>query len=84
MARKRGMTVFFMDGSRMHLEFPEQLQNQMMMAAHIDKALEKQHLVVEADGSLMVIPFDNVKYIEVHPCPEKLPDYVIHKAHLSA
>jgi len=29
---------------------------------------------------LLVIPFDNVRYIEAHPAPEKLPEYIIRGA----
>jgi len=29
---------------------------------------------------LLVIPFDNVRYIEAHPAPSKLPEYIIRGA----
>jgi hypothetical protein len=29
------------------------------------------------DGVLLVIPFDNIKYIEAHPAPAKLPEYIL-------
>jgi hypothetical protein len=32
------------------------------------------------DGVLLVIPFDNVRYIEAHPAPSKLPEYIIRGA----
>ena len=36
--------------------------------------------LLEAEGALIVIPFDNVKYVQVHPSPKKLPPGVIRGA----
>jgi hypothetical protein len=36
--------------------------------------------VVEADGALVLIPFENVKYLQVYPAPKKLPGGVIRGA----
>jgi hypothetical protein len=29
---------------------------------------------------LLVIPFDNIRYLEAHPAPAKLPEYIIRGA----
>jgi hypothetical protein len=49
-------------------------------AAKLKDALEARHLVIEAEGALIVIPFDNVKYLQVYPAPKKLPAGVIRGA----
>jgi hypothetical protein len=35
---------------------------------------------VEVEGNLLVIPMRNVKYVELIPAPEQLPDGVIRNA----
>jgi hypothetical protein len=75
---KRGMIIHFTDGSRKTLEFPQQLADADSTAAlRLKDALDARHLVLEAEGALIVIPFDNVKYLQVHPAPKKLPPGVI-------
>ena len=78
---KRGMLIHFMDGSKKLLEFPQQIADtDATAAARIKEALETRHLLIEADGALLVIPFENVKYLQVHPAPRKLPAGVIRGA----
>jgi hypothetical protein len=75
---KRGMIIHFTDGSRKTLEFPQQISDSdSTMALRVKDALEARHIVLEAEGALIVIPFDNVKYVQVHPAPKKLPPGVI-------
>jgi hypothetical protein len=77
-APTRGMTIHFTDGSKKTLEFPRQIaETDSTMALRIKDALEARHIVLEAEGALIVIPFDNVKYVQVHPAPKKLPPGVI-------
>ena len=78
---KRGMIIYFTDGSNKALEFPPQFADtDSTLALRIKEALEARHLVLEAEGALIVIPFDNVKYVQVHPVPKKLPPGVIRGA----
>jgi hypothetical protein len=80
-APKRGMIIHFTDGSKKTLEFPQQMADtDATMALRIKDALESRHIVLEAEGALIVIPFDNVKYVQVHPVPKKLPPGVIRGA----
>jgi hypothetical protein len=75
---RRGMVITFTDGSKKVLEFPQQMADTDSTAAlRIKDALDARHLVLEAEGALIVIPFDNVKYLQVHPAPKKLPPGVI-------
>ena len=75
---KRGMIIYFTDGSKKVLEFPQQIaDSDVAAAAKMKEALEARHLVLEADGALLVIPFENVKYVQIYPAPKKLPGGVI-------
>ena len=79
--QKRGMIIHFTDGTKKVLEFPQQVaDSDATAAARIKDALEARHLVIEAEGALIVIPFESVKYLQVYPAPKKLPSGVIRGA----
>lgn len=78
MNEKRGLIIHFMDGSKKLLEFPQQVADtDVAAAAKLKEALEARHLVIEAEGALVVIPLANVKYLQLTPAPKKLPAGVI-------
>ena len=81
MSEKRGLIIHFMDGTKKVLEFPQQVaDSDVAAAAKLKEALEARHLVIQAEGALVVIPFENVKYLQVYPAPKKLPAGVIRGA----
>jgi hypothetical protein len=76
--QERGMIIHFTDGTKKVLEFPQQIaDSDAAAAARIKEALEARHLTLEVDGALVVIPLENVKYLQVYPAPKKLPAGVI-------
>jgi len=78
MAQERRLIIHFTDGSKKTLEFPQQVADaDATLAARLKEALEARHLVVEADGALIVIPFENIRYLQAYPAPKKLPSYAI-------
>ena len=77
MAIKRFLTIHFIDGSRLSVTFPQQSDDFSQIASRVQKALDANQLAIEIDGELFVIPMNNVKYLQVNPSPEKLPDTVI-------
>jgi hypothetical protein len=84
MAKQRGMTVFFNDGSRLSVDFPVQNPTPQNITAQVQNLLKDQYLMLEVDGALMMFPFHNIKYIQVYPAPDPLPANVIRGASLSA
>jgi hypothetical protein len=40
-----------------------------------EDVLKKRYVMFEADGTLMLIPFENVKYIQLYPAPQKVPGH---------
>jgi hypothetical protein len=73
--RQRQIIIHFTDGTRINVLFPVQGgDTPAQMAATVRKALALDKLAIEADGSLLVIPTRNIKYMKVYPCPEALPD----------
>ena len=78
---KRGMIIYFTDGTKKVLEFPQQAAvGDANLADKLKAILEARHLTFEADGALVVIPLQNVKYIQSYPAPKKLPSGVIRGA----
>jgi len=77
MTKKRFLTVHFTDGSKLSMSFPQQTDDFNQIANRVQKALDANQLAIELDGEMFVIPMNNIKYLQVNPAPEKLPDYVI-------
>jgi hypothetical protein len=79
--QKRSMIIHFNDGSKKLLEFPTPVpDSDANLAARLKEALDARHLVLEADGALVVIPVESIKYLQSFPAPMKLPAYAIRGA----
>ena len=52
------------------------------IATRIEKAIEANELLIELEDRLLVIPLNNIKYIEITPAPPKLPKFAIRNARL--
>jgi len=83
MELERGMIVHFCDGSQMRVSFPKQVTHDDSVSVRLERLLEKNVIMIEADGALLAIPFASVKYVQVYPAPGGLPDYVIRQASIS-
>ena len=71
-------TFFFMDGTKMVLKWPRQSGGDpSSLASNIKNALDSDKLMVEVEGQLFVIPVRNIKYFQISPAPEKLPQGVL-------
>ena len=84
MTAKREMTIHYMDGSKMKLDFPLQTENENARVIKLKEALAARHLIVEVDGALLIIPFENIKYVQAYPAPSKLPENAIRAASFTA
>ena len=80
MTSERGMTIYFMDGSKMAVTFPKQVKSEEIVSVRLEQMLDKPALMIEADGALLMLPFSNIKYLQVYPAPSRLPDYVLKDA----
>jgi hypothetical protein len=77
----RRATFFFVDGTTLTLELPKQAPKGLFaLETALDNAITAPQLAVEVGGKLVVIQMANVKYIEVSPCPERLPERVLRSA----
>jgi hypothetical protein len=79
MTDKRTMTIHFHDGTKVSFAFPVQTDRQGMTSA-IEGLPKREHLTIEADGTLLLFPLSSIKYVQVSPSPEVLPEDVIRRA----
>ena len=76
MTDHRGITIYFTDGSKMSLDFPKQSPSEMAAMLKLSDVLSKRYMLFETDGTLMMVPFENVKYVQVYPAPPDIPGQV--------
>ena len=49
-------------------------------ADDLEKALSRNSMAFEVDGKLILVPYSNVKYMEIDPAPAELPIGMIRNA----
>lgn len=74
---KRGLIIHFCDGSKLHIEFPVQAANETAALLGMEEILKQRQIIANVDGAAVIIPFDNIKYIQVYPSPHNLPRHAI-------
>ena len=84
----RGLTITFMDGSKLSFGFPQQGANAAAKQLKLEEFLKSPYLMVLADGALTMFPVTNIKSIQL-PLGGKdteqvrLPGHVIRNAKLT-
>lgn len=73
MNNQRAITIHFNDGTKMSLDFPKQAPSEVAAMLKLNDVLQKRHMLFEADSTLLVVPFENVRYIQVYPAPADIP-----------
>ncbi|MGE0085662.1 MAG: hypothetical protein AB7S75_14730 [Desulfococcaceae bacterium] len=74
------LSIFFIDGTCMTVEFPYQMPGADPVAVAsafrkvIDGTVMGNSLAVEVGGDLILIPKSNIKYIRLTPGPKTLPE----------
>jgi hypothetical protein len=84
MTPTRGLTVHFNDGTTLTVEFPQQAANEAARAMMEREILKRRLLTVEAEGALLYIPFENVKFMTLFPAPDEAPKFAIRGASISS
>jgi hypothetical protein len=83
----RGLTINFMDGTKLSFGFPEQGANTAAKQIKIEEFMKNPYLMVLADGILTMFPVVNIKSIQLPVSAEevekiRLPAHVIRNATL--
>ena len=73
--------IYFMDGTKIKFTYPRlRGKNSPGVASAVAKAIQAERIALVASGKLLVIPTRNIKYIEITPAPDSLPDTIIRDA----
>jgi hypothetical protein len=64
MKRDRSITLHFIDGTKITFDFPEQTKSIAGKALRFEDFISNNNVLIEADGSLMVFPMANIKYVQ--------------------
>ena len=81
---ERHLTIHFTDGSRLSFSFPGvDDPDPYSLSTRIQELLKGQYLLLEVDGSLMMFPLANIKYIQSYPAPSPVPANVLKGATLA-
>jgi hypothetical protein len=88
MEDNRGLTITFMDGSKVSFGFPQQGANAAAKQLKIEEFMKNPFLMVIADGALMMFPVVNIKSIQLPLSKDeqeqvRLPSHVIRNATLT-
>ena len=73
----RTLIIRYTDGTEQLFTFPNQAADPFTLGERVQEVLSGRHLLLEVEGRLVVIPYENVKTMEISPPPEKLPPSVI-------
>ena len=88
MDSSRGLTINFMDGTKVSFSFPEQGTNAAAKQLRLEEFFKHPFLIVIADGVLTLFPVSNIKSVQM-PVTERegeeirLPAHVIRNATLT-
>ena len=84
MRRERGVTVHFIDGSKMDFDVPPLTVKEDGTLLKLKEVIRDRHLMFEVDGALLLMPFENIKYVQVYPMPtSNLPSNIVQGAKLA-
>jgi hypothetical protein len=71
------LILTYTNGTHDHFKFPSQA-DRFKMARLVEKLLSSAVLSLQVKDRLLVIPTANIRNAELFPCPEQLPDVVLH------
>jgi len=76
------ITVHLVHGEPLKFSLEPTETKKMGVSEDIERALQRNCMAIEADNKLRIIPYSNVKYVEIDPAPTGLPITIIQGAKL--
>ena len=73
-APKRGLNIYFTDGTTAQITFPIQTEDLYRRKLMIDDILKRRALMVETEGGMHIIPLENIKYMSIFPAGDTSAD----------
>jgi hypothetical protein len=65
MANNRMLSLHFVDGSKISFDFPEQATSAAAKQFKLTEFLKNDHLMIEVEGSFLIFPMANIKYMQI-------------------
>jgi len=79
---KPKMTIYRIHGEPLIFEIELTAAKEMGLSGDIEQSLSREAMSIAADGTLYLIPYSNINYIECTPTPEVLPSFIMRNAKL--
>lgn len=71
-------TIHFVDGTSLKLEWKRNDERDpVTIVSEVRRAIEKDRFIFETNGELILIPVQNIKYLNLSPTPKALPKDMI-------
>ena len=77
-ADKGILTIRYVNGSEEKFEY-NRFEDEYSIAAHIKEALRENHLLLDLEDRLVVIPYQSILSLDISPPPTKLPTTALRK-----
>ena len=74
------ITVHLVHGEPLKFSLEPSEAKKMGVSEDIERALQRISMAIEADNKLSIIPYSNIKYVEIDPAPPELPLTIIQGA----
>ncbi|OAI52958.1 hypothetical protein AYO46_03960 [Betaproteobacteria bacterium SCGC AG-212-J23] len=78
MDAEQGLTIHFVDGTKVSYAFPDQASNEAARQLRLEDFLKSPYVMVVADGVLTMLPVANIKAIQM-PISEKMKKVTLPK-----
>jgi hypothetical protein len=76
------ITIHRIHGDPLKFEVELTAAKEMGLSGDIEQSLSREAMAIEANGTLYIIPYSNINYIEATPAPEILPIFIMRNAKL--
>ena len=74
------VTVYLVHGEPLKFSLEPTEAKKMGVSEDLERALQRNGMAIEADNKLKIIPYSNIKYVEIDPAPPGLPFTIIQGA----
>ena len=74
------ITVHLVHGEPLKFSLDPSEAKMLGISEDLERALQRNSMAIEADNQLKIIPYSNIKYVEIDPAPENLPVTIIRGA----
>jgi len=71
------LTVYLVHGEPLKFSMKPTEAKMMGVSDDLERALQRNGIAVEIDNKLLIIPYSNIKYIEIDPSPPGLPFTIV-------